>query len=155
MFREKWIEDCSTEEALRRQEGHCEETNQPVTEESDCGCVAHKLFGAASAGIRYSTLVESYRELTSRYVACQERCKELEASFYQADRKASDLGEAFKMSQREQSAALVAEGSAKRELAAAKQTISDYSREHRDLKLERDAAVTELSRVKAIVRTLA
>jgi chromosome segregation ATPase len=155
MFELAWIQDCTKDELVRRLKTHCAETNQPVSEEASCSCVAHRLFGAASASVRYQTLVEAHSGVVKDLSRCTERCKELEASFKNADAAVSEFRSSMEAYRGTSKAAQDEFVVAKAAQKALEQTVSDLTRKLRDASAEAFKATTELNRVKSVLQTIA
>lgn len=155
MFELAWIQDCSKEELVRRLKEHCAETNQVVSEESFCPCVAHRLFGAASASVRYQTLVEAHAGAVKDLSRCSERCKELEASFKNADAAVGEFRASMEAYRGSSKAAQDEFVVAKAAQKALEQTVSDLTRKLRDASQEAARSTAELNRVKSVLQTIA
>lgn len=154
MFVEAWIQDCSKQELARRLLSYCAETNEPVTEVTDCGCPGHKLAKVDFLVGRVSNLGKDAQEAKAAQAQAEGLLGSARQERDNLDVRVGKLAAQVDALQAAVRASAEDAADAKAGYADAKQAVSDLQGKLRDVQAAAEEASVvrdTLARVKALL----
>jgi hypothetical protein len=154
MYQEKWLEDCSKPELLRRLTQFCAKTNAPAEEGKECECVAHRLIRTERAEKVASEYQVAFRAATSEAKASAERLSDCKKECAGLHAKVANTNAKVKAAEE---AKAVAEANAKTALAIMADVRQAKAKQDRDYVAAAEgfaSSAKELTLLKETLRSL-